>query len=135
MRVLIVASLLAVSASAFAADLEVSVDRNGFTGPVTVAIAPRAEGHPPEWSSPKTLGKTSVTFTGLSEGLYVVLVSGPQPLQRLSAKANVGANGSLLRLAGTGRLAFFSVFGSRSYTAHMLGENRLYAFAASRCLT
>ena len=30
--------------------------------------------------------------------------------------------------------AFFSVFGSRSYTAHMLGENRLYAFAASRCL-
>lgn len=99
MRVLIALSLLAVSASAFAANLEVSVDRNGFTGPVTVAIAPRTEGHPPEWSSPKTLGRASVTFTGLAEGLYVVLVSGPQPLQRLSAKANVGANGSSLRLA------------------------------------
>jgi uncharacterized protein len=30
--------------------------------------------------------------------------------------------------------AFLSVFGSRSFTAHMLGDRRLYAFAASRCL-
>ena len=27
-----------------------------------------------------------------------------------------------------------AVFGSRHFTAHMLGDNRLYAFAASRCL-
>jgi DNA ligase-associated metallophosphoesterase len=31
--------------------------------------------------------------------------------------------------------AFLAVFGARSFTAHMLGERRLYAFAASRCLT
>ena len=30
--------------------------------------------------------------------------------------------------------AFAAVFGSRNFTAHMLGDNRLYAFAASRCL-
>jgi len=31
--------------------------------------------------------------------------------------------------------AFAAVFGTRNFTAHMLGDNRLYAFAASRCLT
>ena len=31
--------------------------------------------------------------------------------------------------------AFAAVFGARKFTAHMLGENRLYAFAASRCLS
>jgi uncharacterized protein len=30
--------------------------------------------------------------------------------------------------------AFYAVFGTRSFTAHMLGDRRLYAFAASRCL-
>jgi uncharacterized protein len=30
--------------------------------------------------------------------------------------------------------AFTAVFGTRSFTAHMLGDRRLYAFAASRCL-
>src|ERR1043165_732173 len=30
--------------------------------------------------------------------------------------------------------AFAAVFGARKFTAHMLGEDRLYAFAASRCL-
>ena len=30
--------------------------------------------------------------------------------------------------------AFANVFGTRKVTAHMLGEGRLYAFAASRCL-
>jgi DNA ligase-associated metallophosphoesterase len=31
--------------------------------------------------------------------------------------------------------AFTTVFGTRRYTAHMLGDGRLYAFAASRCLS
>ena len=31
--------------------------------------------------------------------------------------------------------AFFAVFGTRGFTAHMLGDRRLYAFAASRCLS
>src|SRR5882762_5843197 len=31
--------------------------------------------------------------------------------------------------------AFAAVFGARAFTAHMLGDNRLYAFAASRCLS
>ena len=30
--------------------------------------------------------------------------------------------------------AFAKVFGARAVTAHMLGQNRLYAFAAARCL-
>jgi hypothetical protein len=100
MRLLAVASLLAVSLSALAADLRVDVRRNGFTGAIAVAVAPRVDGHPPEWSATKTLagGQSAVTFTGLAEGLYVVMASGPGPLQRLSAKANAGANGSALRL-------------------------------------
>jgi hypothetical protein len=100
MRLLAVSSLLAVSLSAFAADLQVDVHRNGLTGPIVVAVAPRVDGHPPDWSATKTLaaGQSTLTFSGLAEGLYVVLASGSQPLQRLSAKANVGANGSRLRL-------------------------------------
>lgn len=31
--------------------------------------------------------------------------------------------------------AFAAVFGTRKFSAHMLGEDRLYAFAASRCLS
>ena len=31
--------------------------------------------------------------------------------------------------------AFAAVFGARAFMAHMLGERRLYAFAASRCLS
>jgi DNA ligase-associated metallophosphoesterase len=31
--------------------------------------------------------------------------------------------------------AFAELFGTRSFTAHMLGDGRLYAFAASRCLS
>ena len=31
--------------------------------------------------------------------------------------------------------AFATVFGARKFSAHLLGEDRLYAFAASRCLS
>ena len=30
--------------------------------------------------------------------------------------------------------AFADLFGTLAFTAHMLGEGRLYAFAAKRCL-
>ena len=30
--------------------------------------------------------------------------------------------------------AFADLFGTLSFTAHMLGEDRLYSFAAKRCL-
>ncbi|HEU4886653.1 MAG TPA: hypothetical protein VFV49_02120, partial [Thermoanaerobaculia bacterium] len=101
MRTLAVSSLLVFSMAASAADLQVAVKRNGFAGPVEVAIAPRVEGRIPEWSTAKTLaaGQSAVTFTGLDKGLYIVLLSGPQPLQRLSAKANVGADGTTLHFA------------------------------------
>ncbi len=91
--------LLALSASA--ATLNVEVNRNGFTGPIEIAVAPRVQGMLPEWLATKTLaaGQAAVTFPQLPEGLYIVLASGPQPLQRLSAKVNLGAAGSTLRLA------------------------------------
>ena len=87
--------------SASAATLTVEVSRNGFTGPIELAVAPRVDGMLPEWSAAKTLaaGQSAVTFPDLTEGLYLVLARGPQPLQRLSAKANVGAAGSTIRLA------------------------------------
>lgn len=100
MRTLVLSSLLAVCLSASAAELRVAVDRNGFTGPIEVALAPRVDGMPPQWSASKMIAasESAATFTGLAEGLYLVLARGPQPLQRLGAKANVGANGGVVRL-------------------------------------
>lgn len=100
MRTFIVAFFLLLDLTASAATLKVELNRQGFTGPIEVAVAPRVDGKPPQWSATKTLaaGKSAVSFQGLAEGLYVVLASGPQPLQRLSAKANLGTNGSTLRL-------------------------------------
>ena len=92
----VVAFVLLLDRTASAATLKVEVNRQGFTGPIQVAVAPRVDGRPPEWSATKTLpagGKSAVSFDGLTAGLYVVLASGPQPLQRLSAKANVGTDG------------------------------------------
>jgi hypothetical protein len=86
---------------ASAATLNVQVSRNGFTGPIEIAVAPRVDGMLPEWSARKALaaGQSAITFPDLPEGLYIVLASGPQPLQRLSAKVNLGADGSTMRLA------------------------------------
>ena len=96
----IVAVVLLLVPSAFAATLNVEVNRQGFSGPIEMAVAPRVDGKPPQWSATKTLraGKSAVSFDDLTEGLYLVLASGPQPLQRLSAKANLGSDGSTLRL-------------------------------------
>jgi hypothetical protein len=96
----VVAFVLLLDPIASAATLHVEVSRQGFTGSIQVAVAPRVDGKPPQRSATKTLpaGKSAVSFAGLTEGLYVVLASGPQPLQRLSAKANLGSAGSTLRL-------------------------------------
>jgi len=85
--------------SAIAATLKVEVVRNGFAGPVQVAVAPRADGATPDWMATKTVApdESIAAFEGLREGLYTVLASGADPMQRLSAKANVGAEGSALR--------------------------------------
>lgn len=95
------AFVLLLATAASAATLQVEVSRQGYTGPIQIAVAPRVDGRPPEWASTTTLpagGQSSVSFDGLTAGLYVVLASGPQPLQRLSAKANLGTDGSKLRL-------------------------------------
>jgi hypothetical protein len=94
------AFVLLLDRTASAATLKVEVSRQGFTGPIQVAVAPRVDGRPPQWSATRTVaaGRSTVSFDGLTEGLYVVLASGPQPLQRLSAKANLGSDGSSLRL-------------------------------------
>jgi hypothetical protein len=101
MRMFAVCSLaLLLAPSASAATLNVEVSRNGFTAPIEIAVAPRVEGKLPRWSATKTIaaGQSAVAFD-LAEGLYTVLASGPQPLQRLSAKANLGSEGSTVRLA------------------------------------
>ncbi len=101
MRTFLVSAALLLPLAASAATLNVEVIRNGFNGPIEIAVAPRVDGMLPEWLATKTLaaGKSAVTFPDLAEGLYIVLASGPQPLQRLSAKANLGVAGSTLRLA------------------------------------
>lgn len=100
MRILFAFCLL-VSLPLAAATLDVQVDRNGFTGPIELALAPRVEGRLPEWTATKTLpaNRSAAQFTGVEPGLYAVLARGPRPLQRLSAKANVGTAGATLRLA------------------------------------
>lgn len=96
----VIAFVLLLDPAASAATLEVEVSRQGFTGPIQVSLAPRVDGRVPEWSATKTLGtaQSAVRFDGLTAGLYTVLASGPQPLQRLSAKVNLGSDGSTLRL-------------------------------------
>ncbi|HEX8252441.1 MAG TPA: carboxypeptidase-like regulatory domain-containing protein [Thermoanaerobaculia bacterium] len=95
------AFLLLLAQTAAASTLTVEVDRNGFAGPVTIAVAPRVDGQPPRWTTEKRLpvDQSTVSFNGLTEGLYTILASGPQPLQRLSAKANLDSDGTTLRLA------------------------------------
>lgn len=100
MRTLAASLLLALSLSATAADLQVAVKRNGFAGPIDVALAPRVENRIPVWSATKKLapGASNATFTGLDEGLYVVLLQGAKPTERLSGRVNVGTAGATLRL-------------------------------------
>ena len=93
------AFVVLLGGTASAATLKVEVTRQGFDGPIQVAVAPRVDGDPPQWSATKTLasGQSVVRFDGLAAGLYVVLASGPEPLQRLSGKANLGSKDSTLR--------------------------------------
>lgn len=99
MRTLL-ASLLLFALPLSAATLHVNVSRNGYTGPIELALAPREEGLPPQWSARKTLSadRSSVQFTNVAPGLYTVLASGSQPLQRLSAKVNVAGADNTLRM-------------------------------------
>jgi hypothetical protein len=94
----VVAFIALLNVSASAATLRIDVDRQGFTGPIRIAVAPRVDGKPPQWLATKTLATESKAHFDLAEGLYVVLASGPQPLQRLSAKANLGSDGATLHL-------------------------------------
>src|SRR5436189_761197 len=130
MRRLVISSLLAVSLSASAADLRIDVNRNGFTGPIEMALAPRVEGMPPQWSAAKTIAaaESTAVFTGLPEGLYLVLARGPQPLQRLGAKANVGTNGGSVHLTlPNGKTSLHVMLGGRpvARAAVLLSEEEL----------
>lgn len=101
MRPLFIFAFFALFAqTASAATLTVDVTRQGFAGPIEIAVAPRVERKSPHWSATKTVpaGKSSVSFSGLPAGVYVVMASGPQPLQRLSAKTNIGTDGTTVRL-------------------------------------
>jgi len=101
MRKLLLSAFLLISTLAVsAATLEVEVRRQGFEGPIRIDVAPRIDGRLPEWVATQTLtpNQSRARFRDLPEGLYVVLASGPQPLQRLSTKANLGADGRKLRL-------------------------------------
>jgi len=99
-RVFAFALVFLFDLAASAATLTVKVNRQGFTGPIDVALAMRVEGRPPEWSATKTLAskQSSVRFDDVRKGLYTVLASGAQPLQRVSAKANVGASDATVSL-------------------------------------
>lgn len=99
MRIFVIIYLLFAS-PLFAATLHVEMTRNGFAGPIEVALAKRVEGQPPAWLVTKTVAanNSAVEFPDLAPGLYTVLARGPQPLQRLSAKANVGSAKATLRL-------------------------------------
>jgi len=101
MRIFAILCLLFASpVFASASTLHVEMSRNGFAGPIEIALAKRVEGQPPLWLVTKALaaGASAVEFPDVAPGLYTVLARGPQPLQRLSAKANVGSGRNVLRL-------------------------------------
>ena len=80
MRTFLLSLLLLIVLPVSAATLQVELSRNGFAGPIEIALAPRVEGAPPVWSATKTLaaGKSAVQFPDLAPGLYKLLVRGPQ---------------------------------------------------------
>lgn len=94
------AFVLLVDWTASAATLKVEVNRQGFTGPIRVAVAQRVDETAPRWSTTKelTAEQSAARFDGLTPGLYLVMASGPHPLQRLSAKVNLGSDGTTLHL-------------------------------------
>ena len=92
--------LLSFAMSVNAATLKVEIARNGFKDAIDVAVAPRVEGDPPQWLATKTVSanKSAVTFDDLDPGLYLVLAKGAKPLERLTAKVNVGGGGATVRM-------------------------------------
>lgn len=99
MRLFLVTSLW-FALPLFASSLQVEVTRNGFAGPIEIALAPRVEGQLPKWSASKTMaaGESTIRFSDLGPGLYIVLARGPEPLQRLGVKANVGKANQVVKL-------------------------------------
>ncbi|HKO02376.1 MAG TPA: carboxypeptidase-like regulatory domain-containing protein [Thermoanaerobaculia bacterium] len=76
-----------------AASLRINVRRHDESGPLDVAIAIREDEVPLKFIAEKRIapGESSITIGDLDAGTYTVLVKGAQPLQRISAKANVAA--------------------------------------------
>lgn len=86
--------ILALSLPAAAATVRVHVDRGAFTGPIELQIAPSRSDDLPHWIGAQTLaeGAGDAAFGPVAAGAYIVLASGPQPLQRATAKVVVAAD-------------------------------------------
>lgn len=85
--------ILAVSLPAAGATVRVHVERGIFTGPIELAISQLREDRPFQAIAAQTLAANAgdAVFASVPAGSYVVLASGPQPLQRVAAKVVVGA--------------------------------------------
>ncbi|MEA2463569.1 MAG: hypothetical protein QOJ98_1316, partial [Acidobacteriota bacterium] len=100
MRTFIALLFLFTSQTLTAGTLRVEIDRNGFTGPLEVAVGTRDDSAP-EWVATRTLGgrQSLAAFDALAPGLYTVLIRGAQPLQRLGVPVAVGNTPVTTRLA------------------------------------
>ncbi|HYK01576.1 MAG TPA: carboxypeptidase-like regulatory domain-containing protein [Thermoanaerobaculia bacterium] len=91
---------LFLSTTLAAGTLRVEIDRNGFAGPLDVAVGTREETTAPKWIATRTLAakQSSAAFEELQPGLFTVLVRGPKPLQRISTPISVGNSPVTTRL-------------------------------------
>jgi len=86
--------VLALSLPAAAATVRVHIDRGPYTGPIELQLAPSRPDDLPRWISAQRVAAdaTDAAFGPVAAGAYIVLASGPQPLQRATAKVVVGAD-------------------------------------------
>ena len=79
-------------AAALAATLDVQIERGSERAPLDISIGLRTDDEP-QWVDARHLGadESTVTFTRLDRGTYVVLIRGAEPMQRATANVNLGS--------------------------------------------
>jgi hypothetical protein len=75
-----------------AGSIRITVERNAFDAPLEFSAGIPDEAGPTKWIAHKRLDKgNTLTFDDLDAGSYVILAAGPQPLERIAKRVNVGA--------------------------------------------
>lgn len=94
LRQAVAALVISACMPAYAGNARVSVERNGYSGPLEIRVGVPHEDGEPKWLVARRLPTESVADAGaLAAGTYVVLVSGAAPFERFAVSAGVRGEG------------------------------------------